>query len=72
MTNSKKQAALEYLKRHLRQAEISLCQAEQRKNNQAERENLAKKMDTLDWIIGIVTKTEEGEVDEDGGGNGSP
>ena len=52
--NNQQYEALHLLYSLLKQARISLGRAEQRRNNHEERANLAKKIDTLEWIIGVV------------------
>lgn len=52
--NEKRLVALEYLYKLLKQAKIALGHAEQRQNNQAERDNLQNKIDTIEWVIDAV------------------
>lgn len=54
-----KQGALHYLYKQLKNAKISLGQAENRNNNMEERMNLQSKIDILDWVIGVVIKEKE-------------
>lgn len=46
--------ALRLLYKELKKAKIALGHAELRQNNEAERNNLKQKIDTLDWIISVV------------------
>lgn len=52
--DDKRLVALEYLYKLLKQAKVALGHAEQRQNNQAERDNLARKIDTIEWVIDAV------------------
>lgn len=54
MTDTQQAKALHLLYSDLKKARIALSHAEQRQNNHEERANLAKKIDTLEWIIGVV------------------
>lgn len=54
MTDTQQSKALYMLYSQLKQARIALGHAEQRQNNWEERENLQKKIETLEWIIGVV------------------
>lgn len=59
MTDTQQAKALHLLYSQLKKARIDLGHAERRQNNWDERENLARKIDTLEWIIGVVTKEDE-------------
>lgn len=59
MAKSSRMAALTLLYRLLKQAKISLGNAEQRQNNQEERDNLEWKIATIEWIIDAVMKAKE-------------
>jgi len=62
-----RQNALEWLYRELKKAKISLGHAEARQNNQEERNNLEKKIATLDWLIGaVLSMKEETDCDQSG------
>lgn len=54
MTDTMQTQALHMLYSQLKQARISLAHAEQRQNSWEERANLQKKIETLEWIIGVV------------------
>lgn len=51
--------ALYMLYSQLKQTRIAIAHAEQRQHNDEERYNLQRKADTLEWIIGVVTKEDE-------------
>lgn len=59
MPESRLMAALTLLYRLLKQAKTSLGNAEQRQNNQEERDNLERKITTIEWIIDAVLKAKE-------------
>ena len=54
MTDTQQIKALRMLYGQLKKARIALGHAEERQNNWVERENLKQKIDTLEWIIGVV------------------
>ena len=54
--------ALRFLYKHLREAKISLGNAENRPGvKRDELENLQRKIDMLDWMIPLVIRAEEEE-----------
>ena len=61
MTDPQQAKALHLLYSQLRKARIDLGHAERRQNNWDERENLAQKIATLEWITGVVLKEDANE-----------
>ena len=59
MTDTQQANALHLLYKQLKKAKIDLGHAEQRQNNLGEQENLKRKIDTLEWIIGVVIERVE-------------
>ena len=59
MTDTIQIKALRMLYSQLKQAKISLGQAEMVKNNHEELFNLAQEIDILEWIIGTVIESED-------------
>lgn len=59
MTDTQQAKALHLLYSQLRKTRIDLGHAESRQRNWDEQENLKQKIDTLEWIIGVVTKEDD-------------
>lgn len=63
MVKSIKERALVYLCKELRCKKLALYNADMRNAPQLERENLADKLEVLDYLLGVVIK-EEGNDEE--------
>lgn len=59
MTYPQQAKALHLLYSQLWKTRIDLGHAESRQRNRDEQENLKQKIDTLEWIIGVVTKEDD-------------
>ena len=63
MSKSIKERALVYLCTELRRKKHALRNAEARNATQAERENLADKLEILDWLLGLVIKEDDDDAE---------
>lgn len=62
MTTNKREEALRFLYKHLRESKIALGHAENRPGvKQEELDNLQRKIAAIDWIIPLVIKAQEDE-----------
>lgn len=62
MTTNKREDALRFLYKHLRESKIALGYAEDRPGvKQEELDNLQRKIAAIDWIIPLVIKAQEEE-----------
>lgn len=62
MTTNKREDALRFLYKHLRESKIALGHAETRPGvKQEELDNLERKIAAIDWMIPLVIKAQEEE-----------
>ena len=62
MTTNKREDALRFLYKHLRDSKVALGHAENRPGvKQEELDNLQRKIAAIDWIIPLVIKAQEEE-----------
>lgn len=62
MTTNKREDALRFLYKHLRESKIALGHAENRPGvKREELDNLERKIAAIDWIIPLVIKAQEEE-----------